>query len=639
MVDMDKLSLVGLDTQKSQILKLLMQKGIVQIDDSSILTENEEMKEFLKRDGDEEKVSMYEQKLTVTAHAIVALDLAAKRKKSIFSHPMQSEMLTEEQAEGLYSFAGEVNSLVKNLNELKASENVLKNKIDMLIPWVDFDVPLEQTGTKFSRILLGTIPNAVTLESINLKLADVAPESMLGMVNYSKPVSYIYLLAHNDVYEQAVEVLKNFDFVVASFADSTGTPLQAINNYKNLIDASIQKRKEIDAELLKKAEKTWALEQLYDCLTVQRDQVNILGKLLKTKRSFTFNGWIPSIESALVKQELTEKFDCCVYTTPGDKKVGIPILLKNNAFVEPFESITEMYSLPHSSNVDPNTAVAIFFFVFYGMMLSDAGYGILMTLGCLFVIHKYQPSGQIGKMLRMFKWCGISTTIWGLIFGSVFGGLISFPGLLNPLQDVRPLMGMSVLFGILHLYVGLGMKGYMYARDGEYLSIIWDVISWYLFLTGVIILVAPSVMTGVDSQLLVVGKYMALLGFAILFLTQGRNEKGLVSKALTGIGCLNGLIGYFGDILSYLRLMALCLSTGVIAIVINLLGDMSGVVLAVIIGTIGHTINLLINALGSYVHTSRLQYVEFFGKFYKGGGKAFNPFKLNTKYVIFREEN
>lgn len=639
MVDMNKLSLVGLDTQKSQILKLLMQKGIVQIDDSADLTENEEIKEFLKRDGDEEKVAMYEQRLSVTANAIIALDFAAKRKKAIFSQTRQSEMLTEEQVEELYSFAGEVNSLVKKVNELKASENVLKNKIEMLVPWAKLDIPLEQTSTKFSQIVLGMIPTNITLESISLKLAEVAPESTVGMVNSNKLVSYIYLIAHNDVYEQAIEVLREFDFAAISFADSTGTPLQAINSYKNIVAESEQKRKELDAELLEKTEKTFSLEQLYDCLTVQRDQINILSKLLKTERAFTFNGWIPANKSDLVKQELVEKFDCCVYTTPGDKKTGIPILLKNNALVEPFESITAMYSLPHSSNVDPNTVVAIFFFTFYGMMLSDAGYGVLMTLACWFVLSKYNPDGEIGKMLRMFRLCGVSTTIWGLVFGSIFGGLVPFQGLLNPLEDVQPLMAMSILFGIAHLYVGLGMKGYMYIRDGNPLAVIWDVISWYLFLTGLIILVAPSVMPSVDPQLLVAGEYMALVGFVILFLTQGRNEKGLFKKAFEGVSCLHGVIGYFGDILSYLRLMALCLSTGVIAIVINLLGEMSGVVLAVIIGTVGHMINLLINALGAYVHTSRLQYVEFFGKFYEGGGTAFKPFKLNTKYVSFREEN
>lgn len=638
-VDMNKISLVALESQKRQILKLLMKKGNVQIDDSSNLLEEEGLKEFLKKDGDESTVSLYDQKMTLVTQAITALDTIAKRKKPLFAKPFQSEKMKSTRAEEIYSFALETNTLGKNIIELKASENGLKNKIQSLVPWTELSMPLETTSTKFTKVLLGTLPVTISIEDIQIKLSEQSLASVIGIVNSDRTNAYAYLISHKEHYDKTLEVIKEFGFSPVTFSDEVGTPAHVIKNCESLIVKSENERDDIHSQLLRMTEKLEDLEKLYDYLSIKKQQAAITSNLVKTQSTFCFNGWVETSKTSELEAELTEKFDCCVYITAGDKKEGIPILLKNNALVEPFESITSMYSLPHSSNMDPNAMVALFYCIFYGMMLSDAGYGIIMTVACGFIALKYKPDGGMGKMMRMLALCGISTTIWGFVFGSVFGGLIPFKGLLNPIVDVMPLMGISILFGILHLYVGLGMKAYMLIRDKDPLAVIWDVISWYLFVTGVVILIAPTVMSDVSPAILSVGKYMAIAGAIVLILTQGRSKKGLFGKAFGGVASLYGITAYFGDILSYLRLMALCLSTGVIATVINLLGDMTGPVAGIIIGILGHTINLLINALGAYVHTSRLQYVEFFGKFYEGGGKAFDPFKLKSKYVTFKEEN
>lgn len=638
-VDMNKISLVALESQKHQILKLLMRKGIVQIDDSSELLEDESLGSFLVKDGDETTASIYDQKIMVVSQAIAALSVVSKRKKPLFSKPEQSDKLSKEQAQEFYSLASEVNTLGKNIVELKANENNLKNKIALMMPWSKLDMPLEATQTKFSKILLGVMPANVGIEQIEIKLTEQSLAADIGIIDADNTNSYSYLVAHKESFDSALEVAKEFGFSAVSFTDIVGTPAQVIKSCESLLVKSENERADIDAQILKMSEQIESLEKLYDYYSIKKEQADITSNLVKTKTTFCFNGWVEASKSAELESELTQKFDCCVYVTPVDKKEGVPILLKNNAFVEPFESITSMYSLPHSSNMDPNTMVAIFYTIFYGMMLSDAGYGLIMALACGFIWFKYNPDGGMGKMIKMFFYCGISTTIWGFVFGSIFGGLIPFPALLDPLTDVMPIMGISILFGILHLYIGLGMKAYMSIRDGKPLDAIWDVVSWYLFVTGVVILIAPTVMEGVNATVLSAGKYMAIAGVILLVLTQGRSADGLFAKLFGGVKSLYGITGYFGDILSYLRLMALCLSTGVIAQVINLLGDIAGPVAFIFIGLIGHTINLLINALGAYVHTSRLQYVEFFGKFYEGGGKAFNPFKLKSKYVTFKEEN
>ena len=234
--------------------------------------------------------------------------------------------------------------------------------------------------------------------------------------------------------------------------------------------------------------------------------------------------------------------------------------------------------------------------------------------------------------------CGISTAIWGFVFGSVFGSsLPGIPVIINPLKDVMVLMAMSLVFGIIHIYIGLGIKGYTLLRDGDVIGFISDIILWYIFITGVCLLIIP-VVAGDIGIFSVIGKYLAIIGMVGIILTNGRAYKGIFMKLFKGTSALYGITGYFGDILSYTRLMALCLSSGVIGQVINLLGAMAGPVGMIIIGLIGHSINLFIGALGAYVHTSRLQFVEFFGKFYEGGGEAFTPFKFRTKYTSINEE-
>ena len=198
-------------------------------------------------------------------------------------------------------------------------------------------------------------------------------------------------------------------------------------------------------------------------------------------------------------------------------------------------------------------------------------------------------------------------------------------------------MGLALLLGIIHIYVGMLMKAIMLVKEKKIFDAICDILFWYLLLTGVFMLVIPIV-AGDIGIWSVVGKYLAIIGVIGVLLTGGRKEKNIIKKFTKGLSSLYGITSYFSDVLSYSRLMALCLSTGVIAQVVNLLGGLVGPIPAVIVGIIGHGFNLANSALGSYVHTSRLQYVEFFGKFYEGGGKEFTPFKYKNKYTRIKEE-
>ncbi len=636
-VPMNKISIVGLESQKSQILKLLMKRGFVQIDDSAYLTEEEEWRNFLMKDGEESKVMEIDQKAFQIEQAINAVRSEAKIKNSFFAPQNEFEAMTEDEAEENFLKAKEINDAVRQMQSLQAVENNLTNAKNQLIPWIKYDVPFDGMETKSVRTILGTIPAGVNINQIREKFDEESFAAFADVVDQDKLLQYIYIAAHKSCFDDVTESLKNFGFSAVSFHEEKGTPAQCIKGYEEKLQENNKLREEIGERVKGSAYLLPKLENAYDYFTLAREEKSAVGNLVKTQNTFLMEGWVPRSKSDALTKELTEKFICSVDSRQADAEDNYPILLKNNALVTPFESITNMYSCPAPGEIDPNPIMAFFYFVFFGLMLSDAGYGLIIAAVCGFVVWKKKyPKGQ-GNLIKMLALCGVSTVLWGLVFGSIFGDLFPVKAMINPLEDVMLLMGLSFLFGIIHIYVGLGIKAVNLIRSGHAFDAAVDVGSWYLFVTGVCLLVVP-VVAGDIGIWSTVGKYLAIIGAVLLVLTQGRSFRGIFTKAFKGVSSLYDITGYMSDILSYSRLMALCLSTGVISQVINLLGQMAGPVPAIIIGVIGHTVNLLINALGAYVHTSRLQYVEFFGKFYEGGGIPFKPFQYKTKYTNIKNE-
>ena len=388
---------------------------------------------------------------------------------------------------------------------------------------------------------------------------------------------------------------------------------------------------QIENEVKDLSDQREKLKILADYYRVRADKYAVLGQIPQSERTFVISGYIPQCEAAHLSGYLTEKYDCMVDVEELQENEEAPVILKNNPFSASVEGVVESYGLPHKGELDPTTIMSFFYVFFFGMMLSDAAYGAIVAIVCAVLVKKFPRMSQgMKKSMKLFFYCGLSTLVWGILFGGYFGNIvdvvsekffgttITVPALwFVPLNDPMKLLVFSLLFGVIHLFVGLGIKGYLCLKDGK----VMDFPAW--------------LNTG--------AKALAIAGAVGIVLMSGREKKNPALRLALGAYDLYNVSGWLSDVLSYSRLLALGLATGVIASVINQMGSMLpnnviGVIAFVVIFIAGHTLNLAINLLGAYVHTNRLQFVEFFGKFYEGGGEPFNPFKENTKYADVKEE-
>lgn len=393
---------------------------------------------------------------------------------------------------------------------------------------------------------------------------------------------------------------------------------------------------------------------LYDHLTTQIDKYKVVELAGATESAFFITGYIPQKEAEELRFVIETKYNAYFNTIEPDyDDPKVPVLLDNGSFASGVEGITEMYSPVSNTDVDPNPVMSFFYYAFFGLMLSDAGYGILMVLFAIFADKKLKASGNFKKTVNLAFYSGISSIIFGALFGGWFGDLIpvvctTFLGIENPPQlalwldpvtNSIKLLVYCLGFGILHLFSGLLLNAYKLLKSKNYTAAVFDTFPVMIFVCGFAVFGA-SFLIDVPETVKNIGNKLLIIGAVSIVLTAGRSSKNIIGKFGAGLYALyNTASGYLGDILSYSRLLALGLVTGVIASSINLMATMPGnPILFVLIFIVGHTINIAINLIGTYVHTNRLQYVEFFSKFYEGEGMVFTPFRLNTKHFIIKED-
>lgn len=567
-----------------------------------------------------------------------------------------------------YSKAKDVLELEKKIFESKATITRKENKIATLSPWSKLDIPLNSEKTKCTRIFIGTFPESLTEEQLyaiaTKGLEEPIPVTAEILYNENQ-ITNVCVIATNRVADQVEENMRSCGYSKLPFL-SHRVPIKAMEKRQN--DIVIEKKAIADAEeqLATFVEYIPKFKIAADYFRTRSEKYRVLGTIPQSDNVFFIQGWVEKEQAEGIAKTLEEKFDAVVEIEQDDENA--PIKLKNNHFSESSEGVLESYGLPTHGRVDPTFVMSLFYVFFFGMMLSDAGYGIIMSIACAIVLKKFpRMASGTNKMLRLFFWCGISTAFWGFMFGGFFGDAIDVvahtffgvpettavlkPLWFAPLDNPMRLLIWCMLFGIIHLYAGLGMKGYEYLKNKDIVGFISDVIAWYLFLTGLIFMLLPTQIFASIAQMTfnfpgwfnTLAKVMTIVGMVTIILMSGRANKNWGLRIALGAYDIYGVTGWLSDVLSYSRLLALGLATGVIASVINSMATMQGntplgVVIFILVFVLGHTLNIAINLLGAYVHTNRLQYVEFFGKFYDAGGEPFRPFKTNNKYIEIKED-
>lgn len=650
-IKMKKVAVIGLDTVKEKLISELMEAGVMQItDQGQRLTEEETWKDLGVKDGDDNKVTSLDAQINRVSLALETLEKYSTAKSPLFKtrRAMKKAEFTKtlEGREQIYGDIDYILGLNDQIHKLRELVNKKNADLSAINPWVIYDLPLEIDETRYTNINLGVVPSTVDVEKLTMRVSEGREAVELREIDRDRDLIYLVVITMKDDQEAVMTILKQYGYTPTPFKDFVGTA--AVNRERIIkeIQETESRCSQVEKEISTLYKMKYGIECVYDQLVIERDREKVKGRLLKTKRTFNLEGWVPEPAMEVVDKMLTEYQCCFAYRDPeeGDE---VPVLTQNNSVVYPFESITEMYSLPDYKGVDPTKYFAFFYAMFFGIMLSDAGYGIVIALACFIVLRKFALEGMTYKMIKMFFYCGLSTILWGALFGGwfgdffqvaakvIFGKEITIPALwFNPIDDPTRLLIWSLVFGVIHIFLGMAIKAGMLIKEGKWLDAVFDVFSWYLVILGAAMWLGGS---SISEALVKPGMYMAIAGAAILLLTGGRNKKGF-GKVIGGFSSLYDITSYLSDILSYARLLALGLATGVIAQVVNLMGSLAGggiagALVLLFAFIIGHTFNLAINALGAFVHSSRLQYIEFFGKFYEDGGEEFDPFRKNTKYV------
>ena len=540
----------------------------------------------------------------------------------------------------------------KRIAEAQAEIVKRNTQIEALAPWMSLEVEMNYPGTKKTAMLLGTMAAETTLEMIYGKLAEEHPEIEavdISVISRDKDAVYLSVFCMK---EQAADVENTLR--TAGFSRPIVSAERIPAKQKAELEEQIRQIEEdianIREEIISHAEDREELKVIGDYYRMRAEKYEVLGTLPQSRRTFIISGYAAKEAVPAIRKGIGEAYDCVIDVEELKEDEEPPVILKNNGFSESVEGVLESYGLPHKGEIDPTAIMSFFYVFFFGMMLSDAAYGAIIAIVCLVILKKFpRMSAGVRKSMKMFMYFG---DVVDVVSSTFFGKELTIKPLwFAPLNDPMRLLIYSMAFGLVHLFVGLGIKGYMLLKDGKVLDFFCDIVLWYIFLIGLILMLLPSEIFASIAQtkivfpaaLVTLSKAMAIIGALGLLLMSGRSSKNPALRLALGAYDIYNITGWLSDVLSYSRLLALGLATGVIASVVNQMGSMLGksvfgVILFIVVFIVGHAMNLAINLLGAYVHTNRLQFVEFFGKFYEGGGKPFEPFHAETKYVDIKEE-
>lgn len=632
---MKHLRLLGMESEREALLKTMQDLECVEI--SHIDGSEEALKTGLAKPDDRALLNAQEESRAYRA-ALAALDRFAPEKKGLFRKRQgvsRASFFDEENERQARAAAEAINADMHRLGEIESERTKNEALRASLAPWLAVDAPLDSTDGVLS-LLFGTVGATVTDDALR-----ALSDSLSGLLTWQqassdKMLRYLLIACHKSVKEQALSALRELGFSTVSFRGLCGTAEENDKKLEAALAALESERREIERRVERFGGNRETLLEASDRAAILLRREEAKSRLIETDKVFLLEGWLPADRCTALEKAL-EPFTCAVETREPaeDEYPQVPVQLRNNKLTRPLNMVTEMYSLPAYGTLDPNPLMAPFFILFYGIMMADMGYGLLMMIASVIIGKKYRPKGTSGELFSLLGLCGLSTFIMGAMTGGFFGDFLTqlvaivspgtvfaLPKLFDPLDDLTMILIGSMALGVVQIITGMAISLIEKCKRKKFLDVFFEEITWWIVFLGIALAVLKK------------GTAVLYLGCALVLL--GPIVQGKGWGKLTGVfgSIYNHVTGYFGDILSYTRLMALMLAGSVIAQVFNMLAAMPGNVIAfLIISMLGNAMNFGLNLLGCYVHDLRLQCLEFFNKFYVDGGKPFRPMTLDTEYV------
>ena len=632
---MKHLRLLGMESEREALLKAMQELECVEI--SHIDGSEEALRTGLAKPDDRALLNAQEESRAYRT-ALAALDRFAPEKKGLFRKRQgvsRASFFDEENERQARAAAEAINADMRRLSEIESERTKNEALRASLVPWLTVDAPLDGADGVLS-LLFGTVSATVTDDALR-----ALSDSLDGLLTWQQASSdrslrYLLVMCHRSVRERALSALRDLGFSTVSFRGMTGTAKENDKALAENLAALEKERQEIEQRIAGLGGKREALLEASDRAAIALRREEAKSRLVGTDKVFLLEGWLPADRCAEIEKTL-KPFTCAVETREPaeDEYPQVPVQLRNNKLTRPLNMVTEMYSLPAYGTLDPNPLMAPFFILFYGIMMADMGYGLLMMIASVIIGKKYRPKGTSGELFSLLGLCGLSTFIVGAMTGGFFGDFLTqlvaivspgtvfaLPKLFDPLDDLTMILIGSMALGLVQIITGMAISLIEKCRRKKFLDAFFEEITWWIVFLGIALAVLKK------------GTAVLYLGCALVLL--GPIVQGKGWGKLTGVfgSIYNHVTGYFGDILSYTRLMALMLAGSVIAQVFNMLAAMPGNVIAfLIISILGNAMNFGLNLLGCYVHDLRLQCLEFFNKFYVDGGKPFRPMTLDTEYV------
>lgn len=649
-VTMKRLRLMTVREQKNALMRELERFGWVEVSEPDAELEE---KGLSRESGD---VSSLKSTQNLIGNAIALLDRYAPQKTPLLSSkpPVEAETLLDDvQLQQASDEARRITALEDQMKLLTTEENRQKSLIESVSPWLDLDLPLGTQGTETCALLWGSLPARVSLESVSAAVEAVTDEAEVFEVSADRSSRAVLVVCLRNAAAEVLECLRPFAFTSISFPEEGRTAKETAVKAEKRLKVLADEKESVRQKIVEQADARDGLKLAADIAAAAIARAEAETQMMGLRSTVVLQGWVPAEKEAELAKVL-DRFDCAWETEdPSPEEYpDVPVKLKNNRFSDALNMVTNMYSLPAYGSVDPNPVMAPFFILFYGLMMADMGYGLIMMAAALVAMSKMKPRGGTLSFCRLLLYGGISTFIMGALTGGFFGnapeiiaGMFGsewkgLPALFSPVRDSNMVLYGAMVLGLLHLNTGMVVNFVKRTKRGDLTGAIFEEGSQWIILLGGVLLLLNMLVWKSAAFLRTAGIAVIVVGVVMLLYGSTRGASGF-GKVTAPFGCIyNTLTGWFGDVLSYSRIMALMLAGGVVAQVFNTIAAMpsangvtvfSGIVFLVIF-LIGHALNFALNLLGCFVHDLRLQCLEFFGKFYEDGGKPFSPLSFKTRY-------